>query len=58
MSVTTVIDGHEIEVEIQIVGCSEVQNINGTKELHICIAPILPRGPRGPGEPLLKPRAA
>lgn len=41
-----------IKVGLEVTGTSEVTNINGSKELHVHIVPIIPRGPGGPGEPM------
>lgn len=47
-----------VEIGIEVVGTSKVQNINGAWEMHLSLAPVLPRGPGGPGDPLPMPRAA
>jgi hypothetical protein len=47
-----------VRIELKITGTSEVQNINGSKEIHLHIEPVIPPGPRGPGEPIELPRAA
>lgn len=48
-----------VEIGIEVVGTSEVQNINGSKDLHVSIAPVIPRGGGpGGGEPAPVPRAA
>lgn len=48
-----------VEVGIEVVGTSEVQNIDGSRELHVFLAPVIPGGggPDG-GEPLPIPKAA
>lgn len=50
--------GMKIEFGIAITGISEVQSIDGSKVAIVHIEPILPAGPRGPGEPIELPRAA
>jgi hypothetical protein len=45
-------------VAIAVMGMSEVQNINGSKELHVSIAPVIPGGGPGGGEPVPVPKAA
>ena len=47
-----------VEIDIVIVGTSEVRNIDGSKQLHVSIAPVFPDGGPGGGEPLPVPRAA
>jgi hypothetical protein len=54
------VDGLEVDVEIEVVSVSEVQNINGSREAHVIIRPVIISGPGGDGggEPLPVRRAA
>jgi hypothetical protein len=47
-----------IRVELEVTGTSQGVAEDGSPVIFVHIEPIIPSGPRGPGEPVELPRAA